>query len=48
MWHLRGTRRLGVSKEDVEGVQQAVEMVAKWAGTSVEGWPRVGDVEMEV
>ncbi|KAI9704790.1 MAG: hypothetical protein M1836_006570 [Candelina mexicana] len=48
MWHLRGTRRLGVSEEDVEGVQVAVEMVAKWAGRSVEGWARVRDVEEEV
>ncbi|KAI9720180.1 MAG: hypothetical protein M1812_002998 [Candelaria pacifica] len=48
MWHLRGTRRLGVSEEDVEGVQVAVEMVAKWAGRSTEGWARVKDIEKEV
>ncbi len=48
MWHLRGTRRLGVSREEVESVQEAVEAVARWAGRSTERWPRVGDVEGEV
>jgi hypothetical protein len=44
IWHLRGMRRLGVSEDDVEMVQRAVEAVAIWAGKSVEGWPRVIDV----
>ncbi len=48
MWHLRGTRRLGVSREEVESVQGAVEAVARWAGRSTERWARVGDVEGEV
>lgn len=26
-WHLRGTRRIGVSKEDVESVQQCVSLI---------------------
>lgn len=48
MWHLRGTRRLGVSEEDVEAVQSAVEILASWAGRNTEGWARVGDVRDEV
>jgi hypothetical protein len=44
IWHLRGLRRLGVSEDDVESVQKAIEAVATWAGKSVEGWPRVKDV----
>lgn len=27
-WHLRGTRRIGVSPEDVETIQQCVSLVA--------------------
>lgn len=26
-WHLRGTRRIGVSKEDVETLQQCVRVL---------------------
>ncbi|EEH44151.2 uncharacterized protein PADG_00440 [Paracoccidioides brasiliensis Pb18] len=48
MWHLRGLRRIGLSVEDVEKVQQAVEAVAVWAGKSVEGWPRVTDIKDEI
>ncbi|KAK2737719.1 hypothetical protein FQN55_000934 [Onygenales sp. PD_40] len=48
MWHLRGLRRLGRSVEDVEKVQQAVEAVAVWAGKSIEGWPRAGDIKDEI
>lgn len=48
IWHLRGLRRLGLSAEDVEHVQSAVEAVAKWSGRSTEGWPRVTDVKDEI
>lgn len=48
MWHLRGTRRLGVSEDDVEAVQRAVEILASWAGRNTQGWARVGDVRDEV
>lgn len=51
LWHLRGTRRLGVSSEDVEGVQGAVGRVARWCGVGeevVNGWARVDDVEGEI
>ena len=47
-WHLRGLRRLGASEAEAEGVQQAVELVAGWAGRSTEGWPRAVDVRGEV
>lgn len=44
IWHLRGLRRVGVSEGDVELVQRGIETVARWAGRSVEGWPRVTDI----
>ncbi|KAI9774522.1 MAG: hypothetical protein M1840_002769 [Geoglossum simile] len=47
-WHLRGTRRLGVSMEDVEGLQLCVETIARWAGKDTEGWARVRDIEADV
>jgi len=47
-WHLRGTRRVGVSVEDVELVQQCVEMVAKYGGARLHKIPRVVDIEHEV
>lgn len=47
-WHLRGLRRLGASEDEAEGVQQAVELVADWAGKSKEGWPRAVDVRGEM
>lgn len=48
LWHLRGLRRLGVAEADVEQVQIAIEIVAKWAGKDVGGWPRAEDVRQEV
>jgi len=47
-WHLRGIRRIGVSSEDVELIQQCVEMVARFAGVRVDKVPRVVDIEHEV
>ncbi|PVH74623.1 hypothetical protein DL98DRAFT_519158 [Cadophora sp. DSE1049] len=47
-WHLRGTRRVGVSMEDVEIIQQCIEMVAKYGGAKMHKVPRVADVEHEV
>ncbi|KAL9036642.1 MAG: hypothetical protein Q9214_006042, partial [Letrouitia sp. 1 TL-2023] len=46
-WHLRGMRRLGVSEEDVEEVQKGVELLARWAGRTTEGWVRVKDVSLD-
>lgn len=47
-WHLRGTRRVGVSIEDVELIQQCVELIAKFGGTNLHKIPRIADVEHEV
>ncbi|CZT20919.1 uncharacterized protein RCC_06779 [Ramularia collo-cygni] len=47
-WHLRGTRRIGVSSEDVEKVQQCIEKVAAFCGLSLNRVPRVQDIEHEV
>lgn len=47
-WHLRGMRRLGVSMEVVELVQQCIEMVAAFAGVRLNKVPRVKDIEHEV
>ncbi|KAG9240793.1 hypothetical protein BJ878DRAFT_524182 [Calycina marina] len=47
-WHLRGIRRVGVSKEDVELVQQCIELIAKFGNIKLENIPRVDDIEHEV
>jgi len=47
-WHLRGTRRLGVSMEDVEVVHQCIELVARFTGSPLNRVPHVADVEHEV
>ncbi|KAG7007737.1 hypothetical protein G7Y79_00008g023750 [Physcia stellaris] len=44
IYHLRGLRRLGISAEDVEALEMAVEAVAEWAGRETSHWPRVVDV----
>ena len=48
MWHMRGSRRVGVGKEDLAKVVECVEMVAEWANKDTGGWVRVEDVEDEV
>ncbi|KAF2875705.1 hypothetical protein BDV95DRAFT_626174 [Massariosphaeria phaeospora] len=47
-WHLRGTRRIGVSAGDVETVQQCIELVAEFRGLRLHKVPRVADIEHEV
>ncbi|KAF2217394.1 hypothetical protein CERZMDRAFT_92044 [Cercospora zeae-maydis SCOH1-5] len=47
-WHLRGTRRIGVSAEDVETLHQCIESVSDHCGLSLDRLPRVKDVEHEV
>ncbi|KAH9861327.1 hypothetical protein IAQ61_011064 [Plenodomus lingam] len=47
-WHLRGTRRIGVSSEDVETIQQCIELVAQFCSVSLHKVPRVKDIEHEV
>lgn len=47
-WHLRGTRRIGVSMDDVELLQQCIEKVAAFCGIVLNRVPRVKDIEHEV
>ncbi|WPG98259.1 Hypothetical protein R9X50_00104700 [Acrodontium crateriforme] len=47
-WHLRGTRRIGVSFDDVEKIQQCIEKVAEFCGLRLTRVPRVKDIEHEV
>ncbi|KAF2022395.1 hypothetical protein BU24DRAFT_363674 [Aaosphaeria arxii CBS 175.79] len=47
-WHLRGTRRIGVSKEDVETIQQCIELVGDFCSVPLHKVPRVADIEHEV
>ncbi|KAK5138405.1 hypothetical protein LTR08_003466 [Meristemomyces frigidus] len=47
-WHLRGIRRIGVSFENVELIQQCIEKVAAFCGLQLTRVPRVKDIEHEV
>jgi hypothetical protein len=47
-WHIRGTRRLGVSKEKVQVVWECVKDVSDFLGTRVDKVPTVDDVESDV
>ncbi|KAJ8116960.1 hypothetical protein OPT61_g1736 [Boeremia exigua] len=47
-WHLRGTRRIGVSFEDTETLQQCIELVANFCCLRLHRIPRVKDIEHEV
>jgi hypothetical protein len=47
-WHIRGTRRIGVSKEDTESIVECVREVAKFMGTSLSKIPTVEEVEKDV
>ena len=48
MWHMRGSRRIGVGKSDLTRVVECVELVAEWAEKNTSGWVQVEDVESEV
>jgi hypothetical protein len=47
-WHIRGTRRIGVSKEDVQVVWDSVKLIASYFGLSLRKVPTVDDVEPDV
>jgi len=47
-WHIRGTRRIGVSKEDVETIMECVKKVAEFMGTTLNKIPTVEEVEKDV
>lgn len=44
-FHLRGTRRIGVSAKDAEAVQSVIELVATHQGKDSSSWPRFAEVE---
>jgi alkylhydroperoxidase/carboxymuconolactone decarboxylase family protein YurZ len=45
IWHIRGSLRNGLSGDEVESIQTAIEMVATECGVDVRsGMPRVQDV----
>ncbi|KAL3472823.1 hypothetical protein BJX99DRAFT_234732 [Aspergillus californicus] len=47
-WHIRGTRRLGVAKGDVEVVCECVRLVAAFYGRVLDKVPSVEEVEGDV
>lgn len=47
-WHIRGTRRIGVSQEDVQVVWDAVQAISAFFGISLNKVPTVGEVEPDV
>lgn len=47
-WHIRGSRRIGISKDDVQVLWECVHVVAKHFGMPMGKLPTVDDVEPEV
>ncbi|KAF4963260.1 hypothetical protein FSARC_8698 [Fusarium sarcochroum] len=47
-WHIRGTRRIGVSKEDVQVIWDSVQSVAEFFGSRLNKVPTVEQVESDV
>ncbi|SCO24411.1 unnamed protein product [Fusarium fujikuroi] len=47
-WHLRGTRRIGVSKKDVQVIWDAVMEISRYLGMKLDKLPTVEDVEPDV
>lgn len=47
-WHIRGTRRLGVSKGDVQVIWDCVQLVAGFFQTKLNRVPTVDEVEPDV
>ncbi|OAL46615.1 hypothetical protein IQ07DRAFT_590724 [Pyrenochaeta sp. DS3sAY3a] len=47
-WHLRACRRIGLSSEDCEIIQQCIEASVEFLGVEIKGMPRVKDIEHEV
>jgi len=48
LWHIRGTRRIGVAKEDVEIIYDCVQKLAKYLGVRLDRVPTVQEVEQQV
>ena len=47
-WHIRGTRRIGVSKDDVQVVWDAVQTISAFFGVKLTKVPTVDEVEPDV
>lgn len=47
-WHIQGTRRLGLSKEEVQVVWDCVQLVARFFGVELNKVPTVEQVESDV
>ncbi|ORY61484.1 uncharacterized protein BCR38DRAFT_35331 [Pseudomassariella vexata] len=47
-WHIRGTRRIGVSKDDVQIIWDAIQGVAKHFGMKLHKVSTVDEVELDV
>jgi hypothetical protein len=47
-WHIRGTRRLGVSAHDVKLVWDSVQLIAEYLGLKLNRVPTVEQVESDV
>lgn len=47
-WHIRGTRRLGVSFEDTQQVWDSVQLVAGFLGMKLHRVPTVAEVEKDI
>lgn len=47
-WHIRGTRRIGVSKEDVQTIWNCIQMIADFSGVKLTKVPTVESVESDV
>lgn len=47
-WHIRGTRRIGVSKADTQVIWDTVQIMAKFFGVTLNRVPTVDEVESDV
>lgn len=47
-WHIRGTRRIGVSRQDVQVVWDTVQIIAKYLGMQLHKVPTVEEIEHDV
>lgn len=47
MWHLRGTMRMGVGREDTRAIWECVRSLAVWSGADTAAWVGVEAVNEE-
>lgn len=48
LWHVRGMRRLGISREGVQELLDCVKRMNEYWGRGTDGWISAGDVDGEV